>query len=344
MSFVLTFVLILAFKKVALKVGLVDKPGGRKKHDAPVPLIGGMAIFSAFMLLCLVFTPWWDHWMSYMALSILLYVGVIDDAIEVNAKFKFAVHFLVATMLVVDGTVLTSMGHIFGNTETSFGWFAPVFTVCCIVYLINAINMIDGVDGLSGGIGLVTVLFMFFATFTHSFEAVAELRFLLGALLAFLVFNVRHPWRKSASVFMGDAGTMSLGFVLAWLSVGFSQGPTAAFEPIVVAWLLALPIWDAFGMLTARVRLGKHPFEPDRRHFHHHFLDAGFSPSVTTLLILMYCIVLCSIGVFLPKYGVPIWGLTGAWIVMWGVHTQLSYKPEGFIRFLKSVRKMCQKS
>ena len=71
MSFVLTFVLILAFKKVALKVGLVDKPGGRKKHDAPVPLIGGMAIFSAFMLLCFVFTPWWDHWMSYMALSIL---------------------------------------------------------------------------------------------------------------------------------------------------------------------------------------------------------------------------------------------------------------------------------
>ena len=346
-SFILTFVLLLWLKKVAVKVGLVDKPGGRKKHKNTVPLVGGIAIFTAFTLLSFTATPWWEHKMSFIALSILLYMGVIDDIKEISAKFKFVVHFIVASMLVADGTVLISMGDILGFGETSFGWFAPVFTVLCIVYLINAINMIDGVDGLSGGIGLIVGIFLLSASLMKGVPVSAELRFLIGALLAFLIFNYRHPWRERASVFMGDAGTMCLGFVLAWLAIDLSQDTSslygAVLEPISIAWLLALPIWDAFGMLTARARHGKNPFEPDRNHFHHHFLEAGFNQSQTTALILLYCIALCSFGVFAPSWGMPIWALTYIWIVMWLAHAQLSYRPEKFICLLKCLRQIGQK-
>ncbi len=342
-SFVLTLALLVLFKKIAFKIDLLDQPGGRKAHKNAVPLIGGIAVFSSFLLLCLAFTPWMTHWMSYLALTILLYVGIIDDAIEVNAKLKFAVHFLVATLLVMDGIVLESMGNILGFGETSFGVFAPLFTICCIVYLINAINMIDGLDGLSGGIGFVIAVFLFSAMMMKGLSPSLEIRFLMGALLAFLIFNYRHPWRERASVFMGDAGTMVLGLVLAWMTIDLSQEPDMAFEPISIAWLLALPIWDAFGMLTSRLRRGKHPFEPDRSHFHHHFIEAGYKADEATPLILLYCIVLCSIGVFWTSFGLPVWALTYLWVAMWILHAQLSYKPEGFIQFLARVRKIGQK-
>lgn len=342
LSFCVTALLIASFSKVAIKIGLVDQPGGRKKHDFPVPLVGGVAIFSAFILLNIGFTPFFDHWVSYLALSILIYMGIIDDAIEVNAKLKFLVHFIVAGLLVFDGTILSSMGNIFGTGDISFGVFAPIFTVLCVVYLINAMNMIDGIDGLSGGIGFVVAIFLFSASLMKGLVPALELQFLIGALVAFLMFNYRHPWRERASVFMGDAGTMALGFVMAWLAIDLSQPDAteygAIFEPISIAWLLALPIWDAFGMLTARIRRGKHPFEPDRNHFHHHFLDAGFKPEEATPLIMLYCMLLGAIGVFGASWGIPTVVLTVLWVVMWLFHAQLSYKPARFVNALTSFR------
>jgi len=346
LSFCLTVCLVVVFSKLAARAGLVDKPGGRKKHDFAVPLVGGIAIFSAFILLSLVFTPWMDHWVSYVALSVLLYMGIIDDAVEVNAKLKFLIHFLVAGLLVYDGTVLQSMGDLFGTGEISFGIFGGIFTVCCIVYLINAMNMIDGIDGLSGGIAFVIAIFLFSASLMRGVVPSLELQFLIGALVAFLMFNYRHPWRERASVFMGDAGTMALGLLLAWMAIDLSQPSAtevgALFEPISIAWLLALPIWDAFGMLTARIRRGKHPFEPDRNHFHHHFLEAGFTPGEATPLIMLYCMLLGAVGIFGASWGIPPVALTVGWVVMWLVHAQISYKHDGFIRFLKCLRRSDQ--
>lgn len=348
LSFFLTGLFIFIFKRVAPRIGLIDQPGGRKMHEDAVPLVGGLAIFSSFILLSFVFTPWMEHWMAFVALSMLLYMGVIDDAIELNAKFKFFIHFVVSALLVLDGVVLETMGDLFGTGDISFGGFAGIFTTLCVVYLINAMNMIDGIDGLSGGIAFVIAIFLFSASLMRGVMPTFELQFLIGALVCFLMFNYRHPWRERASIFMGDSGTMALGFVLAWLAIDLSQdGATAngaVFDPISIAWLLALPIWDAFGMLTARIRRGKHPFEPDRNHFHHHFLDAGFKPEEATPLIMLYCMLLGAIGVFGASWGVPPVVLTVGWIFMWGVHTQLSYKHDGFIVFLKRVRQMLRMS
>jgi UDP-GlcNAc:undecaprenyl-phosphate GlcNAc-1-phosphate transferase len=342
LSFCVTAFFVVLFTKLALKVNLVDQPGGRKTHDCAVPLVGGIAIFSTFILLSIFFTPFVDHWMSFAGLAILLCMGVVDDAVEVNAKLKFAVHFLVSGLLVYDGTTLNSMGNLFGMGNVDFGMFAPIFTALCVVYLINAINMIDGIDGLSGGIGFVVMTFLFSATLMKGVVPSLELQCMIGALVAFLMFNYRHPWRERASIFMGDAGTMALGFVMAWLAIDLSQPDAteygAIFEPISIAWLLALPIWDAFGMLTARIRNGKHPFEPDRNHFHHHFLKAGYKPEEATPIIMLYCMLLGSIGVFGPSLGIPTVVLTLLWIVMWGVHAQLSYKPHRLIKVLASFR------
>ncbi|MGE4313452.1 MAG: glycosyltransferase family 4 protein [Pseudobdellovibrionaceae bacterium] len=344
MSFLISFAITLCFvpllKRLALRIRFTDKPDERKTHEGNIPPIGGIAIFLPFLALMIaendetVFTstPF------YCALSLLLITGVIDDARHINAKLKFVIHFIAAILVVWGGANLVTMGNLFGYGITDFGMLAPFFSVCCVVYLINAMNMIDGVDGLAGGVSLVIVAFLGLACVTHGVVMPTGLAMLGGGLCGFLVYNLRSPFRKKASVFLGDAGSMSLGLILAWYAMSLSQEPYALFAPITVAWILAFPIWDAFGLFSARIREGRHPFSPDRRHFHHHFLEAGFTPGQTTVIITCYAALLGAIGVFLPATGVPVWVLTYIWIILWIAHAQLTFKPNSFIRFLRRIR------
>ena len=341
MSFLFAFVAvvttIIVFKKMALSKGFIDNPDERKVHKGLIPPIGGLAIFIPFLVL-LAFFQGKDAlsiWQFYAAASILLVIGFLDDAMHVNAKLKFLIHFVAATLVVLGGANLVNMGNLFGYHVSDFGVFAPIFSICCVVYLINAVNMIDGIDGLSGGLSLVATGFLMLGCVLSGMVVPDGLHLLAGGLCAFLIFNMRYPFHIRASVFIGDAGSMTLGLVLAWYAMTLSQWPYEVFAPISIAWILAVPIWDAFGLFSARIREGRHPFEADRRHLHHHFLEAGFTAGQATPLILAYAAILSAIGIFLPKMGIPTWVLTYMWMVMWLMHAQLSYKPNSFIRFLR---------
>ena len=342
LSLVLSLAFVPVVRKFALRTNFVDHPGGRKQHESVTPYGGGVAIFAVFAFLSIfIAPPFEDSWAYFISLALILVTGVIDDKRGVNAKLKFAIHFLAAFILVIPGhTQLLTLGNLLGFGEMGLGLAVIPFSVACVVYIINAMNMMDGVDGLAGGKSLIVFLWLMIAAcFAGFWEVFLSLGVMAGALIGFLFYNMRHPGREKASIFLGDAGSMALGVTIAWYSMQLSQSPTAAIPAVSVAWILALPIIDSFGLLVARLREGRHPFDPDRRHFHHHFLNAGFTPAQTTTIILGYAAFLGGIGYIGPKVGIPEPVLGWAWVALWIGHAILTMKPERFIACLETLRR-----
>lgn len=324
--------------KIADKAGFVDEPEGRKQHEVPVPPLGGAIIFSVFLIFTMVFGQF--HWAIFVSLALILVVGIIDDAWEVNAKVKFFIHFVAAFVLVIGGNVqIHSLGNLLGFGDIKLGWMAIPFSVACVVYIQNAVNMMDGVDGLAGGNSLLIFGWLLVAAVMGHHEISRfELPLLMACLAGFLVFNMRSPFLERAKIFLGDAGSMALGLMIAWAAITLSQDHHSVISPVSVAWILALPIVDSFGLLATRLKEGRPPFAADRRHFHHHFSHAGFSSGQTTFFILLYSFILCVIGFFGLRVGIPEYVLGWGWVCLWIGHTILTIKSEKFIRLLDASR------
>ena len=337
----LTAALIPLARALAIKGGYVDEPGGRKHHAEPVPPIGGIVIFCVFMALSFFIDPEvGDPRFFSAALMLILVTGILDDARPVPSIIKFLIHFAVGYLVVVPGGVqIETLGNLLGFGEMRLGWASVPFSIACVVYIINAVNMMDGIDGLAGGKSLIVLGWLMIAVGAHGFwEALGGIGILAGALGGFLIYNMRHPFREKANVFLGDAGSMALGLSIAWFAIGLTQGPGAVMAPVSVAWIIALPIIDAFGLLVMRIREGRNPFDPDRRHFHHHFLNAGFSVGQSTFLILGWSAVLGAVGFCGYIAGIPEPVLGWGWVALWLGHAALVMKPEPFIRLLSRLR------
>lgn len=334
--------------KAALKFGYVDVPDeSRKVHSGAVPPIGGVVIFAVFFLFLFLAplektlpSPW-----ILLGLLILVVTGFVDDRWRVPALTKFILHFTVAFLAVLMGGVeLQSLGNLFGLGEFELGWFAVPFTVACIVYLINALNMMDGMDGLAGGLSFIMCGWLIFAAHQGGVEVPFPLVILAGCLLGFLFHNARHPYNEKAKIFLGDAGAMGLAYILSIYAIQLASSPTPVFTPIAVAWILALPIVDAFGLLVARLRAGKHPFEPDQNHFHHRFLSVGFKPEEATPLIWWLAFLLGAFGVLGSAFGVPLPVLTIGWIGLWITHAYLVAKPAMLLLLLRHLKTVADKN
>ena len=328
-------------RAIAQRANFVDRPGGRKQHEGAVAYGGGVAIFLTFSIMSFfVAAPFEDSWAYFLSLAMILVTGVIDDKYGVNAKLKFVIHFLSAFILVIAGhTQLVTLGNLLGFGDMGLGWAVIPFSVACVVYIINAINMMDGVDGLGGGICLIVFLWLIAASaFAGQWSAVLSLSLIIASLTGFLVYNMRHPFRKKASIFLGDAGSMALGLTIAWYAIHLSQVPSAVIPPVSVAWIIALPIIDAFGLMVMRIYEGRPAFEADRRHFHHHFLDSGFTPGQTTCLVLMWSAILGGIGFIGLKLGMPEPVLGWMWVALWLGHAIFVTKPACFRKLLSKIR------
>lgn len=345
MSFIAAFiavVVLIPFASVlAKKVGLVDEPGGRKQHDAAVPLIGGLVVFLSYMIVLIVSGgEFFSFLPMFSALSIVLVLGVVDDRFHVRAWIKFMAQLLAALILVFWGDVrIYHLGDIFGFGQFELGFMSILFTLASIMLLINAINLIDGLDGLAGGVLFVIFLWLIVACLNEGdMPALRVLAPLAAALAGFLVYNLRTPFRKKASVFLGDAGSMALGLTIAWLVIVLSQKSGAPVQPISVAWILALPIIDECAQFYRRVRAGRHPFSPDRKHFHHHFIGAGFSTGQATAFILCLSFAFGGIGYGLVFAGIPEFVLTFCWIFLLFFHMFWAEKPQRYVAGLKALK------
>jgi len=338
-AFMLVVVLVLPLRKLARISGIVDKPDGRKRHQKAIPPIGGIIIFSVFMLWG-VFSGVVDlqkYWALYVGLIVLLMGGALDDQFYIPAKIKFVLQLVAACIIAFGGNVQAAyLGDLFGFGVVWTGFMSYPLTLVAIVLLINAMNLMDGIDGLLGGISSVFFAMFMLAAICAGWYAHAQvLGLLIAVILGFLVFNLRNPWRRQASLFLGDAGSTSIGLAVAWFSVHLARGPSAPLEPIVVAWIIGFPIFDTCAQFYRRIRNGQDPFAPDRGHFHHHFVSAGVPVCYATPFIVGVVALMGGVGYGAYVLGVPEIVLTLGWIAMLGAHIILSCRPARYVWFLR---------
>lgn len=291
----------------AERFGLVDNPGGRKQHQGAVPLTGGVGIVVGFLLVQPVLPidlPL--TWPFYLGVLLLLSCGLYDDARDMSSHLKMGVQLLSSLVLAVWGVQLDYMGSYPWMGAVDLSLMVLPVTVIAVVALINAVNMLDGIDGLAGGLATVMLFWLaVIAGLQGQFGYLAVILLLGSAVAGFLLYNLRHPWRSKASVFMGDAGSMVLGFMLAWIAIDLSQSSQAFISPVAFVWVLAVPLLDMASLAVRRVRRRRHPFAPDREHLHHIFLRAGFSSGSTTMILVAAAFLLGFVGVLGSLVGVP---------------------------------------
>ncbi len=338
-AFLLVVALVIPFRKLAHMFGIVDKPDNRKKHGKAIPPIGGLIVFISFMVIGLAsgIVDLQKYWALYISLIILLVFGAIDDQIRMPARLKFLIHIFAAGFIAFMGNVQVAyMGDLFGLGTVWTGFMSYPFTIIAIVLLINAMNLMDGLDGLAGGVSSVIFFWFLLAAVFAGWIAYAQVLLLLIACIAgFLVFNMRNPWRRGASLFLGDAGSMSLGLAVAWFSVLLARGPETPIEPIAVAWIIGFPIFDTCAQFYRRVSVGRDPFSPDRGHFHHHFIDAGIGVRRASAIIIAIVAIMGAIGYGGIAIGVPPVILTIIWVALLFTHIIISSKPERYVRIIK---------
>lgn len=310
-GFAFVSVLIPMLCRPAERLGLLDLPDDRKLHGEPVPMIGGIAMFIAFCAgLLIIPDPLRPYASLVVGMGLLLATGLIDDALDITPASKLIMQLVAATLMVSWGEVqVHSLGNLFGAGEFELGQWAIPFTVLCTIFMINAINMADGTDGLAGGLAVIILVGLAVIGWVNGArEAFIILSLLLASVtLGFLLFNMRTPWRKRASVFMGDAGSMMLGFAIAWLAVFVSQREGTNVYPVAIAWLLVLPVTDLVSSFFRRLMRGQSPFSADSEHLHHALLRAGVP--VGSIVAIMLALQLAFTGI----------GFSG-WVFAWPEH------------------------
>lgn len=326
--------------RVAHNTGLVDNPCPRRRHARPTPVVGGLGIVLGYLTAAAVLDlPLTNGWETFLAGVVLLTaVGVVDDLFDINSRFRLLAQFVaVATVLWVGDLQITQLGNLMGFGPVGLWVFAPAFTLLCMLLMINAVNMLDGVDGLAGGISLVTLAG--FATLLWLDDASGwhwQAPLLLSlAIVGFLAYNLPGPWRRQASVFMGDAGSTVLGFVLAWLAVYATQTEGATVYPVAVAWMLVLPAADALSLFFRRLAKGRNPLSADRCHLHHVLVRSGLSMTATVYLLIVVQAVCVGIGIVGWHYQVPEWIMFWPLAVLFAGYQVVMWNAPRTLRFLR---------
>jgi UDP-GlcNAc:undecaprenyl-phosphate GlcNAc-1-phosphate transferase len=284
LALIITALFVEVTRRIAPAVGLVDSPDERKAHDGEIPLVGGIAIFFALLMVLTAKGVLSDYGAFFFSAGILTLIGVSDDAIGISPLLRLFCQagavFLIATF---GGTYIADLGNILPAVGLlSLGWMAVPFTVFAGVGVINAFNMSDGVDGLCGTLTLIALTGLGIAAgVAGKHGELMLIMALIGGVIGFLMFNIRLPQREQARVFLGDAGSYLLGLSVLYLAIRLSQGPDRAIAPVTALWFCMVPLLDTIGMILRRVRRGQSPFRADREHLHHVFLLAEFSVTTT---------------------------------------------------------------
>ncbi|GFO69232.1 hypothetical protein GMLC_28110 [Geomonas limicola] len=280
-----SLVLIPNISRLAVSIGIFDEINERKTHTGAVPRLGGIAIFFALLLGVILFTEIDRGMRGFLAGGLVVFLtGLTDDLEQITAEKKFLGEVMAALIVTVVGDIrVTSIGDLFGNGEILLGFFSIPFTIFVIVGVINSINLLDGLDGLAGGVtAIAAAAFGFLSYIAGDNMMVGVSAALLGAVVGFLKFN-SYP----ARIFMGDGGSLFLGYCLAVLSVhlvqhNYMSGVGSELTPLII---LAVPVFDTLFVMGKRLVNGKKMFSPDRSHIHHRFMDLGLGHKTTVILV-----------------------------------------------------------
>jgi UDP-GlcNAc:undecaprenyl-phosphate/decaprenyl-phosphate GlcNAc-1-phosphate transferase len=342
-SFLISCTMLLALRPFAEVVGLVDKPGGRKTHHGDVPVVGGLAMFAGLLVAAVGGAGLGHGGMSILVVSVFMVVlGALDDRFNLPPRVRLFAHLSAAVALVYSsGFVVSSLGDLVGLGEIGLGFMALPFTVVALVALINAFNMLDGLDGLAGSAGFVSLAgIMAVSSLSGSAGILLIAGSMLGAVAAFLMFNLPTRLNRPVRTFMGDAGSTLLGFLLAGLSLSLVQPTSIGLSPMIVLWMMPIPIFELFTSTIRRIVRGIPPTQADSGHFHHLLVAAGMSVRAICALYFLVSAASCAFGVWAYRSEVPEPILFGGFCLAFGswlllvrsAHQLVSMLPRWFRR------------
>jgi len=299
---VVTPVLLLVFRALALKFGLVDVPDSRKIHTSAIPVVGGLVLFIVATVLLLM-TDNVNQFTFYlmMASGFVVVVGLMDDVFGLSAFWRFVVQIVASLVVIYFSSVqLVSFGFLLSPSwDLQLGVMAVPITIFGVVGVINALNMADGIDGLAAMTFVLPVLVIGLLSLDGRMNL--WLLLLIASVVVFVLFNKS----KTYKVFLGDSGSLLLGFVLAWLLVYFSQGSNAIMKPVTALYLVALPVYDTIFVMLKRMLAGGSPFKPDKTHLHHLFLSYGLSQTKALYAMINVQLFFIVLGIVFSVLAVP---------------------------------------
>ena len=314
--------------KVVNERHLGDRPGRHKIHKKETPTLGGIGIFAGFIFGFLMGINGYMPGVSYFTAGamLLFFIGVKDDLVYINPWKKLGAEVGAALIIAMFTDIHFTNLHGFLGILSLPVWAYYLITVFIIVLIINALNLIDGIDGLAASIGIIASLFFgvwFFLSNDYGYTIMAAA--LLGALLVFLGFNITDGPKK---IFMGDTGSLVIGFILAVLAIRFNEIDAAGKSfydlkstPSVSIAVLIIPLFDTLRVIILRFRNHQSFFVADNRHIHHMMLRAGFSHRRATLYISLFNILMIAIALLLDGIGILWLGLI--LLVLCGIGTEI---------------------
>lgn len=277
--------------------GLLDYPDARKRHGFATPLVGGLSIFAG-LLAGWMWLGQAQHFDDVVLGTgcLLVLLGVLDDKYGLRVGVRVAVQVLaILIVIATTGVYVHSLGVLHGY-DLTLGWLGIPFTIFAVIGLINAFNLMDGIDGLAGCLALVSAGAIALLVPSRLPAPLAVIVFLLAAALyPFLLSNLGFLGKK-AKVFLGDAGSVVLGYVIAWTLIALSQDDPRRISPGLVLWCVALPVMDTLAVMYRRMKRGESPFTPDRTHIHHLLMNAGLGARPTLICLVAFAAVLPCVG------------------------------------------------
>lgn len=305
--FFTSFAVLFVMRKVAFSFDLVDRPNARKLHQGSVPLVGGISI-TLVLAITLVLQPQiiQHSWLYLFSIITLTFVGALDDKFDLSVRARIGVQVLLSLIMIhVAGIEMHHLGNILGFGDIYLGWFGTVVTIMAVIGAINAFNMVDGIDGLLGGLSIVTFAALAYLLNVDSQKGVSYLCIvIIVTMLPYICMNLGICGRQR-KVFMGDAGSMMIGFTVIWMLLGVSQGENRPLiRPVTALWLIAIPLMDMAAIMIRRIRRGDSPFKPDREHLHHIFQRLGLTSHQTLFAICSIASLLAGIGIYGEKTGI----------------------------------------
>lgn len=316
----LTLFVLWLLQPVAQRLNLLDFPTDRKDHAHPTPITGGLAMAVGILVTGFASTEQYSAPFLGFAIgaTLLIVVGLLDDKYDVRWYWRILAQVTAALVMVyVGGVRVEILGPVFGLGPTSLGALSVPFTVFATVGLINAINMSDGADGLAGLL-VASALVMLLAAALYSGNGVIaqRLAIMIGAVVAFLGYNMRFPWQRRAKLFMGNAGSAFLGFVIAWVAFRLTQNPGHPVSPVLALWFVPIPVMDTLVLMLRRVRQRQSPFIADLNHIHHLMLEGGFGPTQAAIALTLFTLLCGLLAAVAMRMNVPEPALLGAFLLL----------------------------
>ena len=300
LALAISFACTPAVRMLAIKIKAVDVPkDNRRMHKVPIPRMGGLAIFAGFLVSVLFFVPLGNEFRSILIGALILVVlGIIDDIVALKPRTKFAGQIIAALIPALSGVSIHGIVNPFVPGQYStLGIFSIPFTVIWIVGITNAVNFIDGLDGLACGVSAIATVTMFIIAVLFGETYIAlMMAALAGACLGFLPYNM-----NPAKIFMGDTGSMFLGYTLATVSIQGLFKFYAVISFAVPFILLGLPIFDTGFAIVRRLLKGQSPLQADRGHVHHRLIDLGFDQKQSVAILYAFSALMGLTAVILAR-------------------------------------------